>query len=212
MQARTFTGDEMSDVLQGYATAATPELITRFDALSPAEIYAPVSDLLPKSPVRVADIGTGTGRDAAWFAQHGHTVLAVEPVRELREAGIALHGSPKIDWLDDRLPELAQVQIRGQFDLVILCGVWQHLDDSDRLIAIKSLAGVTAPEGTLIMSLRHGPGAVGRRVIPVVPEETIEAACQVGFSLTRRSENDSVQSENQANGVRWTWLALTKQQ
>ena len=183
----------MDDVLQGYAAAATPELIARFDTLSSAEIYAPVYDLLPKSPVRVADIGTGTGRDAAWFARQGHTVLAVEPVRELREAGKTLHGSSSIEWLDDRLPRLVLVQTRGQFDLVTLCGVWQHLDDGDRLIAVRSLARVTATRGTLIISLRHGPGAPGRRVVPVAPEETIEAACQAGFSLTRRSEADSVQ-------------------
>ncbi|PTQ12164.1 SAM-dependent methyltransferase [Sphingomonas oleivorans] len=200
----------MNDILAGYAAAATPELIARFNALSPSELYAPVFDLLPTSPARVADIGTGIGRDAAWFAQQGHEVLAVEPVKELREAGEALHGSVNIEWLDDRLPELATAQTRDPFDLVTLCAVWQHLDDNARRVAMVNLARMTAIGGMLIMSLRHGPGASDRRVFPVLPEETIKTASRLGFDLTRRSEADSVQPDNQARGVRWTWLALSK--
>ncbi len=200
----------MGDSLEGYAAAANAELIARFDALSPAEIYAPVSELLPKRPVRVADIGAGTGRDAAWFARRGHTVLAVEPVDEFRKAGAALHGSPNIEWLDDSLPALARVQAWGQFDLVTLCAVWHHLADGDRAVAIRNLARVTTTGGRLILSLRHGPGVVGRGVFPVVAEQTIEWARQAGFRLTRRCEAGSVQPGNRATGVRWTWLALDK--
>lgn len=85
----------MDDILEGYEAAAMPALIARFDAIPSEEIYAPVVDLMPTRPARVVDIGAGTGRDAAWFARQGHDVLAVEPVRALREAGIALHGSAR---------------------------------------------------------------------------------------------------------------------
>jgi protein-L-isoaspartate O-methyltransferase len=77
------------------------------------ELYASVLDLLPETAVRVADIGAGTGMDAAWFARQGHEVLAVEPVKELREAGMALHQDNKIKWPDDRLPNLAKAQMDG---------------------------------------------------------------------------------------------------
>lgn len=79
----------MNDILDDYAAAATPELIERYEAFDPAVLSAPVLDLLPQTPGRVADIGTGTGRDAAWFAAQGHRVLAVEPVPALRDAGMA---------------------------------------------------------------------------------------------------------------------------
>ena len=98
----------MDDILKGYAEAATPELISRFDNLDCREIYTPVIDLMPSTPCRIADIGSGTGRDAAWFAAQGHDVLAVEPVSELREPGMQLHPSDKITWLDDSLPGLAK--------------------------------------------------------------------------------------------------------
>ncbi len=201
----------MNDILEGYAAAATPSLISRFEAFDPNELYVPVLDLLPKKPVRVADIGTGTGRDAAWFAQQGHDVLAVEPVNELREAGMALHRADKITWLDDRLPSLVNVPMYGPFELVTLCGVWQHIDDAARQIAMVNLGRMVSVGGLLIMSLRHGPGAPGRRVFQVSPDETIEAAIRSGFLLLRQSQVDSIQPGNQAMGVRWTWLAFRKE-
>jgi len=198
----------MLDVLEGYAAAAAPDFIAAYDGLSPEEIYAHVIDLFPSHPARIADIGAGTGRDAAWFAQRDHDVLAIEPVRELREAGQTLHASSTIAWLDDRLPHLDAVRPDAAFDLVMLCAVWQHLPDGERRLAMPNLARIVAPGGRLVMSLRHGPGAPGRRVFPVDPGMTVEMAQACGFRLLRSLAADSVQSGNQAMGVTWTWLAF----
>ena len=197
----------MDDVLADYAAAATPALIADYDALPPEQIYAAVRDLLPREPARIVDIGAGTGRDAAWFAAQGHKVLAVKPVREFREAGATLHGD-RIEWLDDRLPELAALQSHGPFDLVLLCAVWHHLDTGSRARAMSSLAQVTAPGGRLILSLRHGPEAPG--TFPAPPEETIGLARAAGMDLIRQAESASVHAASRASGVRWTWLVLTK--
>lgn len=129
----------MSDILSGYAEAATPDFIAAYEAISSHAIYEKIADVLPTIPVRVVDIGAGTGRDAAWFAAQGHDVLAVEPVDALRNAGIELHASPKIEWQDDQLPELVAVRRRGRFNLVNLCGVWQHLDRQEQERAIVTL-------------------------------------------------------------------------
>jgi len=199
----------MDDVLAGYAAAATPALIAGYDALPPAQIYASVLDLFPDGPARIADIGAGTGRDAAWLARQGHRVLAVEPVSEFREAGAALHGGA-IQWVDDRLPELGEAGRHGPFDLVLLCAVWHHLDSADRARAVRNLARITTPGGRVILSLRHDPGAPGHGTYPAPPGETIDLACAAGFHLTRRAEADSVHAESRAEGVRWTWLVFTK--
>lgn len=198
----------MDDVLADYAAAATPALIAGYDSLPPEQIYASVRDFLPRSPVRIADIGAGTGRDAAWFAVQGHEVLAVEPVREFREAGATLHGD-RIQWLDDQLPELARLHAHGPFDLVLLCAVWHHLDTAGRARAMPALAQATAPGGRLILSLRHEP-APGRGTFPAPPEETIALGRAAGFDLTHRAETESVHAESRARGVSWTWLVLTK--
>lgn len=77
----------MQDVLEGYAAVATADFIAAYEGLSPESIYEHVIDLLPDRSIKIADIGAGTGRDAAWLAAKGHDILAIEPVRELREAG-----------------------------------------------------------------------------------------------------------------------------
>ncbi len=201
----------MQEILDGYAKAAEPALIDAYDRLSTATIYEHVADLFPRHPSRIADVGAGTGRDAAWFAAQGHVVVAIEPVRELRDAGRQLHGSQRITWLDDHLPLLKSVGELEPFDLVTLCAVWQHLTPGDRERAIPILAGMIASGGMLIMSVRHGPGAEGRQVFPADPDLTIEQSLQVGFRLERRREAPSVQAANRAMGVSWTWLALRKE-
>ncbi|PVM85791.1 class I SAM-dependent methyltransferase [Caulobacter endophyticus] len=191
-------------VLAGYE-ADGADLVRRFETIDPAGLYAPVAKFIPTAPARIADIGAGTGRDAAWLAGLGHAVVAVEPVAALREAGRALR--PDLAWVDDRLPDLAS--LRGErFDRVLLSGVWQHLDDAARGVAMPALAGLLAPGGVLVMSLRHGPGAPSRPVWPVDVEATVELAEAAGLRLVHRVAAGSVQAGNQAAGVTWTWVCL----
>lgn len=207
-RGRAQGGAVTEEVLAGYAAVATAGLAARFDGLSSEAVLAPVLDLLPRAPVCVADIGAGTGRDAAWLASAGHAVLAVEPVAELREAGRAFHGDARIVWLDDRLPALERVT--GAFALITLIGVWQHLPDDARDPAMHRLAALAETGGRVILSLRHGPGAPDRPVFPIDPDATVASATRAGLQTIRRVEAASVQPENRANGVRWTWLALQK--
>lgn len=199
----------MDDAVTDYAARATAELIAGYDALPPEQIYASVLDLIPDTPVRIVDIAAGTGRDAAWLAAKGHRVLAVEPVRAFREAGAALHGD-RIEWLDDRLPELAAVVRRGPFDLVILCAVWHHLDAGGRARAAESLARIAAPGAMLILSLRHEPGELGPHSYPAPPDEAIGMICAAGFDLIRQAEAPAVHPLSRASGVHWTWLGFAR--
>ena len=200
----------MNDVLAGYAAAATPALIERYEAFDPAALYAPVLDLLPQAPRRVADIGTGTGRDAAWFARQGHAVLAIEPVRPLREAGMVRHGDLGIVFLDDTLPHLVTAREHGPFDLITLNGVWQHLDAVERAIALPALVDMLHFGGLLVLALRHGPGVPGRAVFRLSDDETIEAATRCGLTLLRCRKTESHQAGNRALGVHWTWMVLER--
>lgn len=193
-------------ILKGYVDAADDQ-IARMEAIDTARLLSPVASVLGR-PDRMLDVGAGTGRNAAWFAERGSRAVAVEPVAELRRAGQARHGSA-VRWIDDRLPALATVRAEGErFDLILLSAVWQHLDAPDRAAAMPGLADLLAPEGVLILSLRHGPGAPTRPVFPCAPEEAIGLARDAGLSVRRQAAAASVQAANIANGVHWTWLAL----
>ncbi|GAB5463627.1 class I SAM-dependent methyltransferase [Hoeflea alexandrii] len=201
------TETETDRVLAGYAGLG-PDWIARSDGLNCDEIYAPVADLLPLQPSRVLDLGAATGRDAAWLADKGHRVTAVEPVRRLSEAGQRLHPHGAIDWIDDRLPELPRLDGAERYDCVLANGVLHHLEPAAQVAAIRRLADLVEPGGVLIVSLRHGDGPEGRRAWPIDVGLLIERARGCGLKLRRRVDKGSVQPENRAAGIAWTWLAL----
>jgi 2-polyprenyl-3-methyl-5-hydroxy-6-metoxy-1,4-benzoquinol methylase len=98
----------------------------------------------------------------------GHIVTAVEPTAELRVRAIKLHTSPRIEWLDDSLPELSRVSKRDRaFDVVMLTAVWMHLDEQQRRRAMVRVAALVRPGGLMTLSLRHGLVPAGRRMFEV---------------------------------------------
>lgn len=195
---------------EGYAEQSV-SLIPQYEAISFEHCHAAKLHLLPSAPGRVLDIGAGTGRDAAWFAERGHSVLAVEPTAELRVAAMALHPSSSIEWLDDALPELARVTKRGElFDTIMLNAVWMHLDESERRIAMARVASLLAGQGVLAISLRHGPTPTGRRMFDVSAEETISLALRHDLAPLLNVRTESAQAGNRAIDVTWTQLVFKR--
>ncbi|WP_411879147.1 class I SAM-dependent methyltransferase [Polaromonas sp. YR568] len=195
---------------QGYAEQAA-ELIPQYESISFVAHHAAELHLLPTVPSRILDIGAGTGLDAAWFAEQGHSVVAVEPTAEFRHAAMRLHPSPLIEWLDDALPNLDVVLGRGQrFDVVMLSAVWMHLDATERGIAMPRVASLLAPDGVMVLSLRHGPVPAGRRMFAVSGEKTVELARQHGLGVVLNTHTESLQPGNRAAGVTWTRLAFRR--
>jgi SAM-dependent methyltransferase len=195
-------------VYEGYRRN-TAELLKRFEDISSADVLAPVIPFLGNLPARVIDIGAGTGRDAAWLAVRGYSVVAVEPVDELRRAGMRLHPSTRIEWVDDCLPHLSALARRAEkSDVVLMVGVWQHVAPEHRLAAMQSLRRLLDLSGRLIMSVRHGQGAPDRPCFESSASETIRLARDCGFGLIESRPVGSVQQGNRDAGVTWTWLAL----
>lgn len=193
---------------EGYAEEAAI-LIRQYESLPFAKVHKHVLDLIPASPCQILDIGAGTGRDAAGFADLGHRVVAVEPTAEFRDAAAALHSSDRIEWLDDSLPDLALLHPRtGDFDVIMLTAVWMHLDPAERRRAMPVVAGLLAPGGVVIMSLRHGPVPPGRRMFEVSAGETIELAGSVSLHTARCLEGQD--GFFGRPDVSWTRLAFRK--
>lgn len=193
---------------EGYAEQA-PLLLEQYEQWSGEEIHGPVMEYFPPAPAAIVDIGAGTGRDAGWFAELGHDVVAVEPTAELREPGKLLHPSPRIKWLNDSLPELALLRgLNQKYELVMLNAVWMHLDADQRTIAMKHLVTLMMPGARLFMALRHGPVPQGRRMFDVSADETIALAATHGLAPKHNIENESIQKDNRAAGVWWSKLIL----
>jgi SAM-dependent methyltransferase len=195
---------------EGYADEAEA-LFRLYESIPFADAHRAVLHLIPATPGNVLDIGSGTGRDAAWFASQRHRVVAVEPTDAMRLPAMALHPSPRIEWLNDSLPDLALLRSRGErFDVVMLSAVWMHLDEAQRRRAMPNLAALVRAGGVVIMKIRHGPVPVGRRMFEISPEETIELAQMQALHPVLNVRTESSQERNRAAGVTWTNLAFVK--
>ena len=191
----------------GYDKVAPALLSMR---LSFAEVHRHVLHLIPDSPARVLDVGSGPGHDAATLASRGHAVTAVEPTPELREGARALYRDLSIEWVDDSLPALGRLT-EGRpspFDFVLVEGVWAHLTEAERAQAFPVVAGLLAINGVLAISLRHGPAAPGRITHPVTAMDTIALAEAAGLTTLVNVQTGSVQAVNIASGVTWTRMAF----
>ncbi len=202
MASRSVSGTE------GYAAEADA-LARQYESITFAEAHAPYLHLIPAVPSRVVDIGAGTGRDAAALAEMGHQVVAAEPTAEMRAHAARLHPSPRIEWVDDSLPDLAVLTARGEtFDLVMMTAVWMHLDDAQRRRAMPNVARLVRPGGMLTMTLRYGPVPPGRRMFVVTADETIALAADANLALTLRLDNQP--GGFGRTDVSWTKLAFAK--
>lgn len=194
----------------GYAEEVD-SLFVRYESRAPAKIHEPWIQFFPPAPARILDIGAGTGRDAAWLASLGHTVLAVEPTDALRIGAAKLHPEPEITWLDDILPGIPNVIARGEtYGLILMHAVWMHLTEQERIDGMANLAGLLASGGRIAMSQRHGKIPEGRRMFDVSGEETIGLAARHGLKNLLHERAESIQAENRARGIEWTKLVFEK--
>lgn len=195
---------------EGYANEADI-LFERYESAPFHAVHRAIVHLIPEPPAKILDIGAGTGRDAAAYAEMGHRVVAVEPTAALREGAERLHPSPRITWLDDSLPDLEQLGARGEiFDLVAMTAVWMHLDEAQRRRAMPNVARRVGEGGKLLMTLRHGTVPEGRRMFEVSAEETIALAAAEGLHLLMNIHEQSRRDPNRALGVTWTRLAFER--
>jgi SAM-dependent methyltransferase len=194
---------------EGYGEEAD-KLAVSYESLTFEGVQREVLHLIPSVPCRVLDIGAGTGRDAAALAAKGHTVTAMEPTAAMRVHGQRLHALPRIEWMDDALPELAVLRATARrYDLVMATAVWMHLDKAERATAMRNVAELMAPHALFLASLRHGPVPSGRRMFDVSADETVALAGDHGLSPIHRSGRGDMFGRP---GVTWTFLGFRKEE
>jgi 2-polyprenyl-3-methyl-5-hydroxy-6-metoxy-1,4-benzoquinol methylase len=129
-------------------------LSTQYQSLVPESVHKTWLPNLPKRPGLALDIGAGSGRDANWLASQGWQVTAVEPCRALRELA-PFH--PQVQWLDDRLPTLCQLDTPGEclYQLILVSAVWMHLSPKEQEQSLLLLKSIMSPNGILVITWRN---------------------------------------------------------
>ena len=195
----------MDEIIGQYDRVAE-SLAATYEAQPFEEIHRQVLTLLPEKPVMILEVGAGSGRDAAWFADRGHEVVAVEPAAQLRDWARRHHPHPRIRWLDDRLPALDRVHRLGlSFDLIWLSAVWMHVPPGQRQRAFRKLVALLRPGGRIVLTLRQGLAPGDRPMHPVSVQELEHLARRQGMATLAVCQDQDRLGRHE---VRWETLAL----
>jgi len=182
------------------------QLCHQYDSLPFEQVHHSWKPFWPVSGDKVLDVGAGSGRDAKWFEQQGCEVFALEPSDEMRMLGASCTGV-NVSWLDDSLPALSKTENLGiQFDLILVSAVWMHLAPSYRDRAFRKLSNLLAPNGKLVISLRHGDFNDERTNYGVSVEELEKLSRNSVLHLTQVTDSgDSLKRES----VWWQTVVMT---
>jgi len=166
------------------------QLVEQYESLSFQDVHTGLLDMLPPAGATVLDVGAGSGRDAAWLAENGYDVVAVEPSEAMLAHARKLHPSSRIHWVSDSLPDLANVRRLGlSFDLIVLSAVWMHIPPEARQRSLRKLATLLAPKGRIAISLRLGPSEPERAMYEVSLPELSNLAQQFGLRIVRTNDS-----------------------
>ena len=197
----------MNEIIE-YYSKHSEWLINRYEKLAPQALHAAWKHLLPDSQSMILDVGAGSGRDAAWLAEIGHSVVAVEPADNLRKKAIGLHSCDAIHWVNDWLPDLKEIhRLEQVFDVILVSAVWMHLAESDRAQAFESLYKLLAPAGIMIISFRNSPHVDRPAMYPVTGAEIRDMGRQFKLSVVINVQNDDLY--NRAD-VRWQTVVMRR--
>ena len=130
----------------------------------------------------VLDAGCGTGENALYFVQRGHTVLGIDylegPVHEAKRKAADRGLDAEFLVMD----ALTLDSLDRQFDDVIDSGLFHVFSDEDRARYVAGLAHVTRPGGRLFLLCfsDEEPGTQGPRR---VSQEEIRKAFSDGWAV-----------------------------
>jgi SAM-dependent methyltransferase len=180
----------------------------RYETHDPEIVHRWWRDQLPATPAAILDIGAGTGRDAAWLAELGHDVIAVEPARAMMQEGLRRRPNPRFRWIEDQLPGLDRVSRLGiAYDLILLSAVWMFLPPADRSRAFRKTVQLLKPGGAIVLTFRPPPKppAELRGMYPVSISEFEKLARDHAVSIISCTTEDLPGPEGV---IHWTRLVL----
>ena len=113
------------------------------------------------TPGRALDLGAGEGGDAAWLAEQGWQVTALDASQVALDRAAGFVGSDRVTWRQADLRSWTPEPDLGTFDLVTMCYLHLPIPHHTRLVGV--LADVVRPGGSLLHVSHHRDDiAVGR--------------------------------------------------
>jgi SAM-dependent methyltransferase len=146
-----------SAVAESYYEDHSEILLRKYEQVSFEAVHADLLALICEKTGSALDVGCGSGRDAAWLAQHGWRVTAVDPSAAMLDGARRIHRGLPIRWMQDGLPKLETVANLGTaFDLVMLSAVWMHVPLSEQARSAATVARLLARDAIVNLTIRTG--------------------------------------------------------
>ena len=120
---------------------------------SPDDLHALITQYF--SPGPTADVGCGSGRDAAWMHEHGFDVVGYDASPGLVAQACLRH--PHLRFVQSALPELMGIP-SNQYRNVLCETVIMHLEPAHIPHATQRLLDILEPHGTLLLTWRVTSG------------------------------------------------------
>ena len=178
----------------------------RYEAVDAQRVNGWLLDLLPNGKACILDVGSGSGRDAAWLAALGHDVVAIEPDAALRRENEQHHPGGTYRLLADSLPTLAATCRTGlSFDFILLNAVWMFVAPGQRERAFRKLVTLLKPGGAIALTLRQGPVDVDRGMYAVSVDEIEHLARRHGAYVDRTANAPDFLGRRQ---IRWVQVLV----
>lgn len=174
------------------------------------EVCKDFLEFLPSISGRVLDVGAGAGQNAATLAGLGYSVIAVEPMTEFLAAARIKYSDLPISWLNGSLPMIECLgSDRRKFDFILVIGVWHHLNEAERALAMERFASLLNSGGKCALSLRNGPPGIGTHVYQTDAGHTVKQAKKWGLKCIFRLEDQPSILRNK-DDVKWARLVFQK--
>lgn len=139
-----------------------------------------VEQLAEAPPGRALDVAAGEGRNAAWLAEGGWRVTALDFSAVGVDKGRRLSAARGVD-VDWVLGDATTWEPPAEaFDLVLIA--YLHLPAADRAAVLRHAADALAPGGTLLI-VGHDPDGVGKGVGGPQDREVLADAPQLATEL-----------------------------
>ena len=194
---------------EGYAESAR-EFVRVSQYLDFFEVCREYLPFLPPTPARVLDVGSGVGQNSNALAELGYRVTAVEPVPAFRLTARKYYPRPGIKWLEGNLPRLECLDYCDtRYEFILVEGVWHHLNERERAVAMKRISDLLLAGGRCALSLRNGPPGLGTRVFPTSVTKTVHFFRKMGLHCIYESRNQPSMFKHKEN-VKWGRLVIEK--
>lgn len=172
------------------------------------------AEVFGKAPIKILDVGCGSGRDLKRLQDLGHEVWGVDACKEFLQLAHENHQIEENHLVEASLPDL-DIDFTTKFEGVLCSAVLMHLPPDDLPKALDRMLNLLNPMGTLLLSYSTArPGLDeedrddrGRYFAPI-PESIIPLLMQSKGAMLRMKRK--VQDASGREGVEWVVQVFQK--